>query len=355
MLKTRFFAVSGILPLGLFCLCLSLIGCEKSEQITVYNVPKHESLQTPVYLEETARRRDEAELRRPKPKRMIGVIVPQGPALWFFKIEGPVNELAAREAEVREFLKSVKFASPELPEWNLPSGWKQFPPAGSRFATILLSGQPPFELAISQLPNRTDLPLDEQLVANINRWRGQVSLPPIADADLANESEKLDLNGNAAYLVNLVGRGMPGAGGMAPPPPRQPAQAKPVFEKPAEWSEGPATPFATVSLLAKGDDGEAKITVTGAGGDRLTNVNRWRGQLSLEPLNAETLKSASQEVKVGPHTGDLYEMSNQGRTLLGVILEAGGQTWFIKLDGTSTLAERERPRFVAFLQSLHWE
>lgn len=358
MLKTRLSAASGIVPLGLFCLSMSLTGCERSEQITAYTVPKHDSLQTPEYSKSVQLRREDEERRRPKPKRMIAAIVPQGPALWFFKVEGPVNELAAREPDIREFLKSLTFTSPEAPEWKLPANWKQLPPSGPRFATLIVNGEPPFEMSVSQLPNRTDQPLEEQLVANINRWRNQVALSPIAEDALAKESEKLDLNGNPAYLVNLVGRGMPLPGNMVPPPPQHAPQAaagKPVFEKPAEWTEAPATMFALVSLLAKDGDAEAKITVTSARGDRRSNVNRWRDQVQLEPWKDEELKAAAQQVALKAGSAELYEISNGGRTIYGVIAEDHGQTWFIKLDGPTALAERERPHFVAFLQSLHWE
>ena len=97
------------------------------------------------------------------------------------------------------------------------------------------------------------------------------------------------------------------------------------------------------------------ITVTPARGDPLANVNRWRGQVKLAPLSAEELTSTVKKVDVGELAGDLYEMTNGERTILGVIVEDHGQTWFVKLDGNKALAERERPRFEVFLKSLRWE
>jgi hypothetical protein len=41
-----------------------------------------------------------------------------------------------------------------------------------------------------------------------------------------------------------------------------------------------------------------------------------------------------------------------GQTILGVVAQAAGQTWFIKLRGDSALAEKEKPHFEAFVASL---
>jgi hypothetical protein len=360
--KTRTSAALGFLPCGLLIACLGLCGCEKTDQITTYTVPKHESLQTVSYLEDFER-------RHPKEKRMIGVIIPKSPMMWFFKLEGDVEAVAARENDVREFLKSLRFSDTAKIEWTLLNGWKELPAREMRYATILLDGQPPLEMSVIELPVQSDMELDEQILANINRWRGQFSLRPIPIAQISEKTEKLNVNDVPSYWVNIVGRPRPKPDSMAPRQPpaapkndsatdkanERPESGAPKYDKPSEWTEGPPAMFAKVSLQVMDGDAKVAITLTQARGNHLDNVNRWRGQVKLEPLTSEQFATASKKVPIGGLTGDLYEITNGERTILGVIVEDQGQTWFVKLDGNSTLAERERPRFEAFLKSLRFE
>ena len=71
-----------------------------------------------------------------------------------------------------------------------------------------------------------DLPLAEQVVSNINRWRGQLSLPPIEEDDLDHQTEKLTLNGFVAYWINIVGRPQAQARGSMAQPPHPPLDLK---------------------------------------------------------------------------------------------------------------------------------
>ena len=84
-------------------------------------------------------------------------------------------------------------------------------------------------------------------------------------------------------------------------------------------------------------------------------MNRWRGQLKLEPIDAAKLSESALKVAVGSLTGDLYELSNDEKTILGTIVQDAEQTWFVKLVGNKALAEREKPKFLEFLKSLRFE
>lgn len=356
----------GKLSCLLLIACVATCGCEKSDNVTEYVVPKHQSLQTTTYLNQIDR-----EHPKPRPRAMVGVIIPKPPQFWFLKLEGAEEAVAAREADVRQFLKSLKFPDPETMTWDLPSGWVALPAREMRYATIVLNGPTPLEMSVTKLPLHPDKPQNDQILENVNRWRKQLSLRPIEIGDLEAKTEKLDLNDLTAYWVSLVGMQVPGAapmGPMHPPVSRQPTSSKPAaskpaaanppeqttldFTKPAEWSEGPPVTFAKLSLQALDGDAKVAITVTQAGGNRLFNVNRWRKQVGLEPFDEAQIATASKKVDVGSLSGDLYEIKNNDRTILGVIVADQDQSWFVKLDGNSALAERERPRFDAFLKSL---
>ena len=42
-------------------------------------------------------------------------------------------------------------------------------------------------------------------LANVNRWRGQLSLPPITDADLPADTKSVDVLGGQATVVDFTG------------------------------------------------------------------------------------------------------------------------------------------------------
>lgn len=348
---------------------LSLSGCERSEKVQAYTVPKHEAIQSKEYLADYA-------LKHPKPvpKRMVGVIIPRKTSFWFFKLDGDVSAVASRESVVREFLKTVHFPNPSNPdeiEWSAPEKWVRLPPTQMRYATLVLDGQPRLDISVTTLPIQPDQPLEEQVLANINRWRDQLSLDPIKLADLGQEAESLTIADSSAYWVNLVGWGVPNAGMMpAPHPPvgRSDDQQKKAvsaeekedrspesslkYDKPAEWEEAPATTFSKVSLRVRDGDNKLDITVTPSRGKMVDNVNRWRGQLEMEPLTEDNLMPTAKKVAVGNHSGSLFEMTNKGRSIYGAIVELPETTWFVKLIGDSALAEREQARFETFLKSL---
>ena len=345
---TRFGPVTS----SLFFSSLLICSCEKAEPVSTYTVPKHESLQTTEFL-------SEYQKSHPKPERMLGLVLPRGATLWFFKLQGNLEAVAAHEETVREFLKSLTFTADERPEWNLPAGWRQLPGGNElRYATLVLDAESKLELTVTKFPARTDIPIPEQVVMNLNRWRGQLSLPPIDDADLDDQSEKLPIGEATGYWINIIGRPQAKSPAMAPPAqarteakPERSTESSPKYTKPAEWTEGPQTQFALISLLVVDGDQKATVTVTRSGGTQILNVNRWRGQLGLAPLPEEELSPAS-KVPIGAQTGDLFDLKGDGRSIVGVIVKDQPQSWFIKLAGDPALVERERGRFDDFLKSL---
>ena len=147
--------------------------------------------------------------------RTLAAILPITPQGWFFKLTGPIAAVAAQEAAFTDFLKTVKFVG-DKPEWTLPAGWQAQPGNQFRFATLVIPSEgKPLELTVSALPNSGDNN-QEYLLVNINRWRGQLKLPPITAEQLPAESTTVDIGGTPASVVNLAGHAAPG--GMGRPP-----------------------------------------------------------------------------------------------------------------------------------------
>jgi hypothetical protein len=109
-------------------------------------------------------------------------------------------------------------------------------------------------------------------------------------------------------------------------------------------------------------DGEhqIEISVRSAGGRLLDNINRWRGQLQLDPINEEQLAAALEPITVDNQEGSYIEINGQPTAesptaIYGVVVDVGSSTWFVKLRGNAELARREKDKFLAFAESLRFK
>jgi hypothetical protein len=165
------------------------------------------------------------------PVRLLGAIVPYAGSTWFFKMTGPAVVVAGEKTAYLDLLKTVKPAIPaagaapappamgspapadmagaSVPQadgadlkWTAPAGWQQKPASAMRKATYVLpdAGGAGIELAVSAFPGDVGGEL-----ANVNRWRGQLQLPPLAEADLAGAVSRLAVSGLTVTVVELAG------------------------------------------------------------------------------------------------------------------------------------------------------
>ena len=87
--------------------------------------------------------------------------------------------------------------------WTTPSDWSAGPDRPMRKATLLIPGEaggPGAELAITAFPGDVGGNL-----ANVNRWRQQLSLPPIGEAELGGALQHMDVGALHLDVVELVG------------------------------------------------------------------------------------------------------------------------------------------------------
>ncbi|MBW3542522.1 MAG: hypothetical protein KY476_19845, partial [Planctomycetes bacterium] len=193
-----------VAPLRLVCLALVLLtsGCREEASIRAFTVPKQELIDPPPQVEA-----DQTPATPLVPTRMLAAIVPgDEDKVWFFKLMGPDQAVAAREPQFREFLESVRLEGGE-PRWTLPEGWRALPGSSLRFATLVVGSDDagrPLELTVIPLGQSGNR--DEYLLANVNRWRDQLGLEDISAAELERELETVELGSGTAYTVNLAGR-----------------------------------------------------------------------------------------------------------------------------------------------------
>ncbi|BDU75491.1 hypothetical protein [Mesoterricola sediminis] len=152
--------------------------------------------------------------------------------------------------------------------------------------------------------------------------------------------------------------GMPsGMGGEVPPPPAPTHPLK--WALPKGWTEtgGGGMRFATLNPPGPGKIEVSVVNLPGMAGGELANVNRWRGQIGLEPLDEKALAGARRTVKSKAGAIAVFDFTSQGasptRMIVGSLTTADGNTWFLKLVGDAPAAEKARPDFMRYLESLH--
>jgi hypothetical protein len=185
-------------------------GCKKQPEITRYQVPKETpSAGAPVPSQGNA---EKAPPKTPGQDRMLAAIVPRKDAVWFFKLAGDGQLVEKLTEDFETFVKSVTFpeSSGGKPEWKLPADWKQQPRQGIRFATLMIPVEDAgksqqLELSVITLPPWDASNEKAAVLSNVNRWRDQMQLPPLAEDKLDSETSKLKLAEGEAILANLKG------------------------------------------------------------------------------------------------------------------------------------------------------
>jgi hypothetical protein len=165
--------------------------------------------------------------------RILAAITRHDGVAWFFKMTGDDDLVGQQKPALIEFLKSVSFpatgAQAQLPpshppidagsmmaqagsapssgefkpDWVVPSGWKEVPGGQFLVAKFVLPGgsEVPTAVNVSKSPGDGG-----GLLANVNRWRGQLGLAAVTEADLATQVQPLDLSGAKATLADITGK-----------------------------------------------------------------------------------------------------------------------------------------------------
>jgi len=166
--------------------------------------------------------------------RILVAMLTSGGTNWFFKMTGEDSFAASQKPAFLQFLKSVNFvaSTPTAPMpgtslgnqnflvpnanstvtggmvpdasksiWTIPPDWKQIDPGPMLSAKFSITGSDG-----SAEVNILSSGMDSGLAANVNRWRGQLGLPPVAQEDEFSKMVSLiDAGGGKAQVVDLSG------------------------------------------------------------------------------------------------------------------------------------------------------
>ena len=136
-----------------------------------------------------------------------------------------------------------------------------------------------------------------------------------------------------------------------------PINAAPIhWTLPAGWEEKPPDGIRLGSFAIKGENGGmASVAITsfpGAVGTELDNVNRWRRELTLEPVGVGDV--VSKPVTVDSTEGKLYDLAGKSAQTVVAMIPRNGSSWFIKLRGDPATVTAAKPVFLEFLKSIHF-
>jgi hypothetical protein len=161
----------------------------------------------------------------------------------------------------------------------------------------------------------------------------------------------------AAPMGNMPMGNMPG--GELPPPPRPTGAGALKWTLPKGWTEtqGSGMRFATLTPPGGGKAELSVVVLPAPAGGELANVNRWRGQIGLPPLDEKALGSARQSVKSKAGVVSLYDFTSEGkeasRMITGLLTTSDNNIWFLKLVGDAAPVGKAKPDFIKYLETLH--
>lgn len=315
----------------------------------------------------------------------------------------PVNEAMPTNSSSPS---SMPGAAPVTPTTAaIPPSWEAQPPSQMRQASFLVSGD---DGSVADISFVTLGPAAGNVLDNVNRWLGQLSQPSITADKLADIIQELSTARGRVTVVDLTGTPENGdtkkdgrilaaiasdpqgtafykmrgnqtlvgaekenflrwvklsretnatvaAKEKAEPSDSDSPQIK--WDLPESWSPGVPSPMRFASFTSETNGEKADISVVtfpGEGGSDLENVNRWRQQIGLPAVEAGALSSMISPTTNSGISFSTVDMSGETTRTIAGWTRHQGRTWFFKLTGPKQAVEREKTKFVTFIQSVRF-
>lgn len=133
--------------------------------------------------------------------------------------------------------------------------------------------------------------------------------------------------------------------------------ANPNWQVPDGWQPGQASAMRRGSFTAAGSYGNVDISVTSFPGDvggLLANINRWRGQVGLNPIGPGELEAAIERRQVHGKEAVITHMENRADAMSVAIFEHAGNSWFIRMAGPTATVREQAQSFNQFVNSIEF-
>lgn len=340
-------------PLWLFIFCITVLpGCYK-QRVEVHLDKDRTRPMGTERIDASLQPPEKGPVGEPEETRMVVTIHNREKEMWFFRVTGPKQDIDQTESGWRPFVDGIEFGDNEEPLMELPEGWQTGRSSQFRYATVITNLKPPIEIIVSRLPQ------GQNLISNINRWRGQLSLDPISERP--EDHVKPRYEGDDSILVyDEVGQSS--GGGMVPPfANRRPAEPseKIAYSIPPDWTK--LSESVAISKYEKKEDGSSiEISVTKLPGSAIqwpSVVRMWSGQLKLPEPDEEKIESISESLTVDSATAKkvLLESEETNKSIIGIMIDKGATSWFVKMSGDTSLVESEAEKFSKMVESIEFE
>ncbi len=350
-----------------------LVSCEKNSEIKVYRVSK-------APLEESAPQRQDAMPTNTAAPRMPADLPPSAETV----VTTPPNWEAQPLSQMRQASFLVKGDNRAVADISFVS-------LGSAAGNVLENvnrwlgqlGQPSIneqklgEMAqrlhtslgdvtivdLAGLPDNADPARDGRIIAAmVTTANATLFFKMRGNADLS-EAQKGDFIKWVAAVCNAQTQtGSPQMAAMPPQMPTAPPQttsAPPIkWTAPEGWTEVPPSSMRYASFSAPTEDGDkidiSVVTFAGDGGSDADNVNRWRGQMGLAPVDANAVTSQVAPLKTEDMTFSTTDIAGNKTRTIAAWTRRDGRVWFFKATGPNAAIEKEKPNFVKFIESVRF-
>ena len=303
-----------------------------------------------------------------KPRRMLvsTLVDLENNNAWFIKLDGPTTVVNRHEASFATLLDSIALTEgSEAISWEVPAGWSESEAGPVQFAALAVDDSANrIKVTVTRLPIAPDEDVDSYLLNNLNRWRRQLSLPPL-DSLADAQFEERSVDGQKLVEMSLYGREPDGAeenAAGAAPSPRPPAGGMGSrslnVDLPEGWEQGASTGVSALSAVVKDGDQSARFTVTPLPASPWpANVKRWVGQVGAEEMSDEKILEATKKIDVGGAEAQLIDLVagpdvEPPRRLIGVRAIRGNTAWFVKFDGGPDIVAKEMENFKTLIMKL---
>ena len=343
-----------------------LVSCGKNSEIKVYRVSK-------APLEEAAPQQQDAMPTNSAAPRMPGALAP------------------AAEAAV-----------------TTPPNWEGQPLSQMRQASFLAKGD---NGAVADISLVSLGSAAGNVLENVNRWLGQLGQPPVTEQKLGEIAQRLHTSLGDMTIVDLAGlpdnadpsrdgriiaamlttanstlffkmRGnadlaeaqkadfikwvaavcdaqtQTGSSQVAAAPQQTTTTPTIKWTTPEGWTEVPPSSMRYASFNAAAEEGGkidiSVVTFPGDGGSDADNVNRWRGQIGLAPVDANAVTSQVAPLKTGDTTFSTTDIAGNKTRTIAAWTRRDGRVWFFKATGPTAAVEKEKPNFVKFIESIRF-
>lgn len=124
------------------------------------------------------------------------------------------------------------------------------------------------------------------------------------------------------------------------------------------WTQESAGQFLTAAYTINGLGRLTVSKLAGDGGGLAANVNRWRGQVQLEPLPEDQVQGQAMPVTGSTHEFLLFNLTKKSPAtdeegIFAAVLPLERETWYFKLTGNAvTLQEKGAEAFTSFLSTV---